>query len=111
MESSRLRLLLVVAAGALALCGCAPNNARVDPVFPPAPSFSADHRYTLDDLIRLSVHRNSGLDVARYEADAVQGLGDQVKSRWLPVRRYNLAPSAYDNDLNYKSNAFNIVSL
>lgn len=112
MAGSRvwLRLAGPIAAGLLA-CGCASPQLEMDAAFPPDPTFAPDHRYTLDDLIRLSVHRNAGLDVARYEADAVQGLVDQVKSLWLPMLRYNFAAIAYDNDLNYKANAFNIVSL
>jgi outer membrane protein TolC len=80
-------------------------------VFPPAPEYPPDHQFSLDDLIAVSIHRNAGLDVARYEAEAVQGLVDQVKALWLPQLRLDFAAVAYDNDLSYKANAFNLATL
>jgi len=98
------------AAGSLALLGCAaPQGPRV--AFPPAPEFPPGRRYTLDDLIKLSIHRNASLDVARYEAEAVQGLVDQVKALWLPALRYNFAALFFDDDFSYDANAFNLVSI
>jgi outer membrane protein TolC len=79
--------------------------------FPPAPRFPSDHQYTLDELIQLSVHRNAGLDVARHEAEAAQGLVDQVKALWLPSVRYDFAATAYDNDLNYKVRALHLATI
>jgi outer membrane protein TolC len=83
----------------------------LEPTFPPAPQFPPDHEYALDDLIALSIHRNASLDVARYEAEAVQGLVDQVKALWLPQLRYDLAALAYDNDLSYRARAFNLATV
>jgi outer membrane protein TolC len=105
----RCAALLCLLAGGLA--GCASGTKEPLAQFPPAPSFPPEHLYSLDDLIQLAIHHNAGLDVARYEAEAAGGLVDQVKALWLPSLRYNFAVTAYDNDLNYKANAFNIVSL
>ena len=44
----------------------------------------------------VSVLRNAGLDVARYEAEAAQGLVDQVKSLWLPQLRFDVHRVAAD---------------
>lgn len=100
-------------ASLLSICGCASggkqgSNARP---FPPAPVFPHDHPYSLDELIAVSVHRNASLDVARYEAEAVQGLVDQVKALWLPQLRFDFAAIGYSNDLSYKANAFNLATL
>lgn len=95
---------------ALALLGCAAQQDELA-IFPPTPQYAADHRFKLDELVELSVHRNAALDVARYEAEAVQGLVDQVKSLWLPTARYDLVATAYDNDITYKANAFNLVTI
>jgi outer membrane protein TolC len=80
-------------------------------VFPPEPKFPADHLYTLDDLVRLSIHRNASLDVARYEAEAVQGLVDQVKALWLPMLRYDFAATAFDNDFSYRVRALHLATI
>lgn len=95
----------------LAVAGCAAPLHESGSVFPPAPAYSADHRYTLDELIGLSIHRNAELDVARYEAEAAQGIVDQVKSLWLPTIRYDFAATAYDNDFNYRASAFGVAHL
>ena len=101
----RSRGLASVALGqvCLLLAGCAAS--RAGPEFPPAPNFPPDHRYTLDDLIDLSVHRNPGLEAARYEGEIAASLADQVKALWLPAIRYDFAALAYSNDLNYKARA------
>ncbi len=93
--------------------GCASAGKPDSPVrqFPPAPVFPQDHAYSLDELIAVSVHRNASLDVARYEAEAVQGLVDQVKALWLPQMRFDFAAVGYSNDLSYKANAFNLATL
>jgi outer membrane protein, heavy metal efflux system len=94
------------------LCGCAstdPPGATVQ--FPPAPHYPPDHRYTLDELIELSVHRNASLDVARYEAAAAQGLVDQVKALWLPALRWDAAGLVYNNNLSYKARALDLVTV
>jgi len=65
----------------------------------------------LDDLISLSVHRNASLDVARSEAEAAQGLVDQVKALWLPQLRFDFAALAYNNNLNYEARAFDLITL
>lgn len=106
---------LRAAAAAVSACvfltaGCA-ESLPEPALFPPAPQFERGHRYALDDLVQLSIHRNASLDVARYEAEAVQGLVDQVKSLWLPSARFNFAATAYDNDLNYKATAYRLVSI
>jgi len=104
--------LLVVTTACLA-CGCASSSKdrAPDRVFPPAPQYPPDHRYTLDELVTVSVHRNASLDVSRYEAEAAQGLVDQVKALWLPQLRFDFAALAYSNDLNYEANAFNLATL
>lgn len=112
-RAQRVPRLLVWLAGCTlpaSVVGCAD---RVEPAvsFPPAPTYPADHRYTLDELVELSVHRNASLDVARYEAEAVQGLIDQVKALWLPAARFAFVATAYDNDLSYRANALNLISL
>ncbi len=91
--------------------GCAADGPRIKRVFPPAPTFPQDHRYTLDDLVQLAIHNNSSLDVARWEAEAAQGLVDQVKALWLPTLRYNFAALFYDNDKNYEANVFDLATL
>ena len=91
-------------------CAAAPK-APPTPQFPPTPIYPPDHRYTLDELIELSVHRNASLDVARYEAEAIQGLVDQVKSLFLPFVRYDFAFIGYSNDLSYKAKALNLVEV
>ncbi|MEK6676709.1 MAG: TolC family protein [Planctomycetota bacterium] len=80
-------------------------------LFPPHPEFPPEHRFSLDDLVLLSVHRNASLDVARYEAEAAQGLVDQVKALWLPQLRFDFAAIAYDNNLNYEARAFDLATL
>jgi outer membrane protein TolC len=99
----------------LCLCvyGCCAPEQRMccTPPLPPAPQYPADHLYTLDELVQLSVYRNAGLDAARYEAEALQGLVDQVKSLWLPSLRYDLAATAYDNDLSYRARAYNLATI
>lgn len=77
----------------------------------PPPSYPPDHRYTLDELIQLATYRNAELDVARYEAEAAQGLVDQVKALWLPTLRLDFAGIVFDNDFNYKANVFDLVTL
>lgn len=103
--------------GTLGLCvwlvsGCA-STQKGDPApqFPPTPSYPPNHRYTLDELIDLSIHRNASLDVARYDALAAQGLVDQVKSLWLPSLHYDFAAIVYNNDFNYKARALKLVSV
>jgi len=108
--SRRLRL----AAGLACVClaaGCASNNAPLVAVFPPPPEYPPEHAYTLDELTELAIYRNASLDVARYEAEAVQGLVDQVKALWLPAVRISLAGFVYDNNLDYDANVFNLTSL
>jgi outer membrane protein, heavy metal efflux system len=104
-----------IAAGGLCLwllSGCASTEPSTPPVqFPPAPQYPADHQYTLDELLELSIHRNAGLDVARYEAEAVQGLVDRVKALWLPAVRWDAAAVVYDNDLSYRARALNLVTV
>jgi len=104
--------------GTLVLClgmgsGCAAPGKREPPArqLPPATVYPADHRYALDDLIELSIHRNASLDVARYEAEAAQGLVDQVKALWLPQLRFDFSALAYNNDLNYEAHPFNLATL
>jgi outer membrane protein TolC len=100
----------LAALGFALLAGCAKDV--MPPVkFPPEPVYPPDHSYTLDELIDLSVYRNPGLDAARYEADAVQGLVDQVKALYLPDVRLDSAAFVYDNNLNYKANVYNVASL
>lgn len=96
--------LLLVLLGAF-VGGCAASGPRSN-LFPPTPQYPPDHAYTLDELVELSIHRNAGLDVARYEAAAAQGIVDQVKALWLPSLRYDLAITGYDNDLSYPARAF-----
>lgn len=103
--------------GTLGLClvlvsGCVTaKKADPAPQFPPPPNFPPDHRYTLDDLIELSIHRNASLDVARYEAMVAQGLVDQVKALWLPQFRYDFAAIVYNNDFNYRARALKLVTV
>src|SRR5512138_2932334 len=95
-----------------ALLGCASTRPSDPPAqFPPAPQYPSDHRYTLDELLELSIHRNASLDVARYEAEAVQGLVDRVKALWLPALRWDAAAVYYDNDMSYKARALNLVTV
>lgn len=98
----------LLAAAAL-LTGCAAPAPRHD--FPPPPKYPPEHEYTLDELVQLSVYRNASLDVARYEAEAAQGLVDQVKALWLPQIRYDFLATAYDNDLSYETRAFGLATL
>lgn len=100
-----------MACAGLLLSGCAESIREPIAIFPPAPQFEADHAYTLDELVNLSIHRNASLEAARYEAESVRGLVDQVKALWLPFARYDFAATAYDNDFNYKANAYNLVSI
>lgn len=92
-----------------AICGCAKSGPIVE--FPPAPQYPTDHRYTLDELVELSIHRNASLDFARYQAESAQGLVDEVKALWLPKLRYTFASVFYDNDLNYKANVYGLSTL
>lgn len=110
---SRFLSLLAAACCALAQVGCVAEDRAQQPVlrFPEPPTFDARHRYTLDELVQLSVHRNASIDVSRYESEAALGLVDQVKSLWLPFVRFNFAAVAYDNDLNYEANAFDIATI
>src|SRR5262245_50252206 len=89
----RLPVTVTVLIAGFVLAGCASDKPRVE--FPPEPNYPADHRYTLDELIDLAIHRNASLDVARYEAEAAEGLVDQVKALWLPVLRYDFSTLAY----------------
>ncbi len=89
-------------------CACPPDQQAQ---FPPAPQFPPDHRYTLDELIELSVHRSPGLDFVRNEAESLQGLVDQVKALYLPALRYDFSALTFSNDLNYKTRALNLVSV
>jgi len=104
-------LVGLVSCGWLAT-GCA-SSVKREPVvqFPPPPQYPADHRYTLDELVQLSIYRNASLDVARYEAEAAQGLVDQVKALWLPTLRYDFVATAFDNDLSYRVRAFNLATI
>jgi len=112
LSASVCRLWIVLVASIA--CGCASvkqPEVEEGAQFPPAPSFPPDHLYTLDDLVALSIHRNASLDVARYEAESVQGLVDQVKALWLPSVRFDLAAVAYSNDLSYKARALDLLTL
>lgn len=93
------------------LAGCAATNKTPAVRFPPAPTYAPDHAYTLDELVNLSVFRNASLDVGRYEAEAAQGLVDQVKALWLPQVRYDFAATAYDNDLSYRTRLYHIAAI
>src|ERR1043166_1640447 len=109
-----IRVMIITLIGAACLFGIGCNSPeKPEPAaqFPPAPEFAADHAYTLDELIQLAIHKNASLDVSRYEAEATQGLVDQVKALWLPALRYDFAAVAYDNDLNYKVRAFHVASI
>ncbi len=103
----------IAAAVATLLAGCcAPGNrCECAAPLPPAPTYPPDHLYSLDELIALSIYRNSGLDAARYEAEALQGLVDQVKALWLPSLRYDFAATAYNNDLSYRVRAYHVATL
>lgn len=103
-------LLTVLLACATLATGCASTP---KPAYqpPPPPSYPPDHRYTLDELIELAEHRNASLDVARYEAAAALGLVDQVKALWLPALRYDFAAIVYDNDINYRAEALNLIKV
>jgi outer membrane protein TolC len=111
------RTICILKAQAVGLCLCLLSGCASTPTaepaaqFPPAPSYPPDHRYTLDELLELSIHRNASLDVARYEAEAVQGLVDRVKALWLPALRWDAAAVVYDNDLSYKARALNLVTV
>ncbi|HVP10616.1 MAG TPA: TolC family protein, partial [Phycisphaerae bacterium] len=94
-----------------AMAGCAPADKPPVAQFPPAPTYPADHQYTLDELVELSLFRNASMDVSRYEAEAAQGLVDQVKALWLPAVRYDFAATAYSNDLSYRARAFHIATI
>jgi outer membrane protein TolC len=103
---------VLLATSLLPLSGCAslrkPEPTRA---FPPQPEYPPDHAYSLDELVQLSVFRNASLDVSRYEAEAAQGLVDQVKALWLPALRYDLAATGYDNDLNYRVRAYHLATI
>ncbi len=110
--NGRLRVTALLGA-ALGVCaGCA-GTGKSPPAaqFPPAPSYPPDHEYTLDELVELSVHRNASLDVSRWEAEAAEGLVDQVKALWLPNLRYDFAATAYDNDLSYRARAYHLATI
>ncbi len=102
--------LLAAAAGVCAGCAGSRSSAPLGQ-FPPAPQYPPDHEYTLDELVGLSVHRNASLDVGRWEAEAAQGLVDQVKALWLPSLRYDFAATAYDNDLSYRVRAYQLATI
>lgn len=91
-------------AALLLIVGCAGPQPRTR--FPAAKDFPADHQYTLDELVELSIQHNSGLDVARFEAAAAQGIVDQVKALWLPALRYDLAATAYDDAFDYRAKGY-----
>src|SRR5262249_39695437 len=99
--------------GAVALGGgCAsPESAATESKLPVARAYPAEHHYSLDELVELSIERNASLDVSRYEAEAAQGLVDQVKSLWLPLARYDFAATAFDNDMNYRVRAYHIATI
>ena len=104
--------IVITAAFGLLTSGCASSKSLPSAAqFPPSPRYPPEHRYTLDELVELSVHRNAGLDVARYEALAALGLVDRVKALWLPSLRYNFAAITYDDDLSYKANVFDLTTL
>jgi outer membrane protein TolC len=96
--------------GLYGCCAPQPRTCSLPPL-PPAPQRPADHLYTLDELILLSILRNPGLEAARYEAEAVQGVVDQVKSLWLPALRYDFAATAYNNDLSYRVRAYHLATI
>ncbi len=110
MKASRYAPLGTVVLG-VCLCGCASPRAAPKLQFPPAPVYSPEHTYTLDELVELSVHRNASLDVSRYGAEAAQALVDQVKSLWLPAMRYDFAATAYSNDFSYRAREFHIATI
>jgi outer membrane protein len=109
--AARWRKMLAACMACLAglLAGCAARTAAAPARH--ALSYPGDHAYTLDELIELSVQRNASLDVARHEAEAAQGLVDQVKALWLPMVRYTFSLIALDNDYNYKADVFGLTSL
>lgn len=104
-------LASLLAASALLLTGCATEKADPALQLAPPPAYAADHAFTLDELVALAIHRNAALDVGRYEAEATQGLVDQVKALWLPTIRYDFAATAFDNDMDYKFRVFNVATL
>jgi outer membrane protein TolC len=78
----------------------------------PAPlSFPEGHRYSADELVEIALRRNAALDVARYEAEAVRGLVDQVKALWLPVIRYGFGVVVFDNDISYQVRALRAINV
>jgi outer membrane protein TolC len=91
--------------------GCSPADRPLVAQFPPSPTYPPDHQYTLDELVELSLFRNASLDVSRYEAEAAQGLVDQVKALWLPALRYDFAATAYSNDFSYRARAYHIATI
>lgn len=101
----------IAVALALLIGGCAESNIRPAAQLPQAPVFPPDHAYTLDELVQRSTYLNASLDVARYEALAAEGLVDRVKALWLPVLRYDLAATAYDNDMSYHASAYDVVHI
>lgn len=108
----RSRAHLAIAALLVAgILGCISRDRDPLPRLPPAPDFPPDHPYTLDDLVAVSIHRNASIDVARYEAQAAQGLVDQVKALWLPIVRFDFAAIGYHNDVSYEARAFDIASI
>ena len=103
--------LITYALTCLGAWGCAPDPKSPIAQFPPEPAYPRDHQYTLDELVELSLFRNASLDVSRYEAEAAQGLVDQVKALWLPTLRYDFAATAYNNDFNYRVRAYHIATI
>lgn len=93
--------------GAAWLTGCAAPLRGT--YLPPGPQYAADHTFSLDELVELSIYRNASLDVGRYEAAAAAGLVDEVKALWLPALRYDFAATAYDNDLNYAMRGYHSI--
>lgn len=92
--------------------GCASTHKpRVVRQFPPRPTYSADHEYSLDELIDLSIYQNPALDAARYGAAAGEGLVDEVKALYLPALRYDFLAAGYNNDISYHIRALGLVGV
>lgn len=103
-------VLTVLAAGLLLAAGCGPAGKR--PAlheFPPRPQYPADHEYSLDEMIDLSVYDNPGLDAARYTAAAAEGFVDIAKSLYLPTVGYDFVAAGYSNDLSYSQRVLGLV--
>ena len=109
LTPSRTTTCILTAMAVGLMQGCASPGPRR--VFPPPPEFPPDHRYALDDLIELSIHHNASLDVARYEAEAAQGLVDQVKALWLPAARLDFVGMVFSDDFNYNSRVLGLVNV